>query len=381
MGTGRRGCAEAVTETETLTPPGRTDVEVTLLGPGYGESVVLHVGDGVWVLIDSCVGADHKPVALHYLQQIGVDPAQHVAMIVASHWHDDHIRGMEEQVAACVNAEFCCSAALCRKEFLAMVGSLENPAASTPGSAVRETGSGVREIRGVFSRLESSRSSPTRALANRCVFRHDACEIWALSPADAVFERFLKATAALLPDPPRPRRRLPTLSPNDVAVALWVKIAGVAVLLGSDLERSGWISVLDSQERPSGTASVFKVAHHGSADADETRVWDQLLETQPVAALTPWHRGANALPKVSDVNRILLHTSEAYITAPQAAPRLAGRSRPRMVERTLRDTSVKLRRVALSTGGVRLRRQLVASANWTVTKLNDACHLRDFIVG
>ena len=33
--------------TEAGTPPGRREFEITLLGPGYGESIALHVGDGV----------------------------------------------------------------------------------------------------------------------------------------------------------------------------------------------------------------------------------------------------------------------------------------------------------------------------------------------
>ena len=75
--------------------PRNDEFELTLFGPGYGESLVLHVGDGVWVLIDSCGRAD-APVALDYLRRIDVDPSEAVRMIVATHWHDDHIRGLAE---------------------------------------------------------------------------------------------------------------------------------------------------------------------------------------------------------------------------------------------------------------------------------------------
>ena len=34
--------------TEAGTPPGRRGFDLTLLGPGYGESIALHVGDGVF---------------------------------------------------------------------------------------------------------------------------------------------------------------------------------------------------------------------------------------------------------------------------------------------------------------------------------------------
>ena len=81
-------------------PPRDGEFELTLLGPGYGESVVMHVGAGVWVLVDSCGRAD-APAALEYLAKVGVDPAEAVKLIVASHWHDDHMRGMAHLAHTC----------------------------------------------------------------------------------------------------------------------------------------------------------------------------------------------------------------------------------------------------------------------------------------
>ncbi|MYC69907.1 MAG: hypothetical protein F4X17_04275 [Gemmatimonadetes bacterium] len=59
-------------------PPGDDDFEFTVFGPGYGESIVLHVGNGAWVIIDSCVDADGRPHALRYLESIGIDPGGRV---------------------------------------------------------------------------------------------------------------------------------------------------------------------------------------------------------------------------------------------------------------------------------------------------------------
>ena len=113
--------------TTESTPPEAGEFELTLFGPGYGESIVLHVGDGVWVIVDSCIDNDRAPRALRYLEGIGIDPAQAVALIVATHWHDDHIRGMGRLVDACSQAAFCCAAALCQKEFLSAVAAAELP--------------------------------------------------------------------------------------------------------------------------------------------------------------------------------------------------------------------------------------------------------------
>ena len=73
----------------------------------------MHVGHGSWILIDSCIdGQTKRPAALSYLQDIGVNPAQDVKMIVASHWHDDHIRGLASVVEACPQARFVLSDAI-----------------------------------------------------------------------------------------------------------------------------------------------------------------------------------------------------------------------------------------------------------------------------
>ncbi len=245
--------------------PGTGDFEITLFGPGYGECIVLHVGDGIWILIDSCVDADGTPAALKYLDEIGLDPAQVVDLVVATHWHDDHIRGMAQLVTTCSKAAFCCAAALCKTEFLTAVGTLA-------ASSTSRTSSGLREIHGVITELAERASEPTHALANRRVFVRDSCEIWSLSPDDGVFQSFLGSMDDLLPGMNRTKRRTRSLSPNDVAVVLWVRVRDITVLLGSDLERRGWARILQSRERPPGQASVFKVPHHGSQNADEPDV-------------------------------------------------------------------------------------------------------------
>ena len=95
-----------------------------MLGPGYGEGVLVHAGGGEWLVVDSCLGADGEPAALNYLRGLDVDPSTTVKMVVATHWHDDHIRGMARLVAACPSARFCCASALKTDEFLGVAGGL-----------------------------------------------------------------------------------------------------------------------------------------------------------------------------------------------------------------------------------------------------------------
>ncbi len=214
-------------------PPRDCEIELTLLGPGYGESILIHIGDGKWVIVDSFPDSDERPVALGYLEEIGVDPAQAVVLIVATHWHDDHIRGISQLVERCSVAEFCCASALCRKEFLTLAGALE-------GRHFSASGSGLRELYSVFSYLKSARRKPAYAIANRMIYQTQACSVWSLSPSDEIFQSFLQSVQSLIPGAGDGKTIIPSLSPNKAAVVLWVSFQRFSLLLGADLERRGW---------------------------------------------------------------------------------------------------------------------------------------------
>ena len=74
--------------------PSADEIEVVLFGTGFGDSIVLNLDDGSWVIVDSCISPEGKPFALEYLESIGAKPGKAVDGVVATHWHDDHIRGI-----------------------------------------------------------------------------------------------------------------------------------------------------------------------------------------------------------------------------------------------------------------------------------------------
>lgn len=243
-----------------LAPPKPDQIEISLFGPGYGEGLLLHVGDNNWLIIDSSIDPLSKqPSLLEYLQKIGVDPSKRVKLVVATHWHDDHIRGLAEIYRRCELAEFVTSAALRSDEFLTVVNALGK-------RAMMET-SGVQEFYNVLKVLEKRKSSgsvsPIFAIADRLIWKENIslddddfpCEVYSLSPSDESIRLALKEISRLLPEERQPKTCIVAQTPNHTAVVLWVRIGDVRVLLGSDLENTGnrstgWTLIINSRTRP-----------------------------------------------------------------------------------------------------------------------------------
>lgn len=280
--------------------PAADAIEVSLFGPGVGESVVVHIGSGGWLVVDSCVGDSGRAVALEYLAALGVAPTS-ICQVIATHWHDDHIRGLTEVVNAAPGARFACSGALRREEFMSLI-------AASP--AVRRTtklGSGVDEMTSILQRLKQDDRHPDWASSNKILLRFGAAELTSLSPSSATLSRSMLGFAAMAPKLKAALKTVPDVSPNETSVVLHLRCDKAVVLLGADLEvtssrEEGWRAIVASTERPQARASTYKVAHHGSITADTEGIWSHLVIPQPTSVVSPFTR--SCLPTKGDIERL-----------------------------------------------------------------------------
>lgn len=224
---------------------------MSAFGPGYGESVLVHLGDGRWMLVDSCVKAGRLPV-------------------------------------------FACSAALGRDELLGAIGSL-------PPSRSRRLTSGVREMRAVLEVLAAA-NDPGRlrwAISKRPLYQTTtgpACTVTALAP---------------------------------------------------------WTAVVGCREGQDRLGEIFKVPHHGPANAHQPLVWSRMLVETPEAVVCPHQRGRNRLPGKEDLER-LCRMGKVHLTAPQ----------PPDVTPVRRGRAGRL--AAVDFGRVTLRRTMGGDTAWAV---------------
>ena len=350
--------------------------EISVFGPGYGENIVVHVGNGEWIIVDSCVEPNSAFVApITYLHHIGVDAGNAVQFVVASHWHDDHVRGLSEVVKACRNAVFVSPKVLTSKEFHRYVARF---ALGNTSSA----GSGAGEFQRVHALLYQRLAKPQRkwASADRRLHRFPAvgglsgCDMWSLSPSDEEYDRFLAFIQSTMPDPggTRPKRRAATQGPNDASVVIGLDWGAASALLGSDLETfpgvtRGWGAIVSSSGRPEGKSGYLKIPHHGAYSAHHERMWRDMLFPDPTSVLTPFARGGG-LPSPHDRERIIGLTKRAYTTArlhPRPTSQVVS---DRAVEKMLIQAKITLRQ-SPELGLVRAR---FVGSEWQIELFNHA---------
>jgi hypothetical protein len=341
-------------------PPARDEPEVTIIGPGFGESIVVHVGDGRWMIVDSCIDAQAEremPAAISYLESINVNPASQVDLVAATHWHRDHVRGLAEMVRRCPGARFACGAALLSDELLTYLVAIGSTITTLSAPKPQELLEAVRILRG-------REQSPRHTKAGQIVYTWPSiqCQAIALSPSDAEYQAFISRMAAMLPRPGEPKRGATAGDRNEVCVVLHVKWPEFSVLLGGDMvvtsaHDRGWSAVMQ-EHRQHGLAKsvVVKVPHHGSYNAHYEPMWRDGLDTSPISVIAPFGRGSKSTrpPTESDLNRIASLSGRAYVTSHPG-----GTSAARFdtaVERTLDEGGIEVFDANPPLGIVQLRR-------------------------
>ena len=307
-----------------FTPVEPEEAEITIIGQGYGETILIHTCYDEWIIIDSCASSQSdSPYALTYLDQIGVN-LDNVKLVVATHWHDDHINGLSKIIESCPNASFACSGALKPKEFLTLIDAY--------GKNTTIYKSGIKEFYEIIKTLRyrefsgKGNPNPKFSIADRALWTRKSTasekissSIYSLSPSDASVINALKFFSNLVPLPgsivthPLPKHD------NHTSVALWVDIGEVSILLGSDLqetkdEHTGWSIIVKSSLVAEGKACVFKVPHHGSDNGHCDSVWEEMLSSETYALITPFNNGSVFLPDDSDITRINSLAGDSVIT-------------------------------------------------------------------
>ena len=335
--------------------PAVDEFELTLLGPGRGESVVAHVGDGQWLIVDCCVQKSGGAAPLDYLASIGVDSSA-VRWLVASHWHDDHVRGFSGLVERCGQADVFASTALELDEFLILAAAEPDRQFRGP-SGVSEMATTIDLLRERGTRL-SVVGADTRLHLRMATEDLATFELWSLSPSAADRLDALTQFSEYALKVGDPKLAIPRPPRNPASVVLFAQFGSATALLAGDLEASnddarGWQAIVASPGRPKQRSEFLKVPHHGSEDAHDPAMWDHLLVTSPPAMVAPMRQGNVDLPRQTDIERLLDCTDRAWVTHDRTVGQSA--PRPNAVVKTIRESTRDFVSLQTTPGRVTLR--------------------------
>jgi beta-lactamase superfamily II metal-dependent hydrolase len=171
--------------------PANDIIEITLIGTGggYGESVVCHLGNRNWIVIDSCIDPRTKEcLPLTYLESKGVDISQDIKLIICTHWHNDHILGISKLLEYAASATMCIARANDKTKFLQLVGldysKIEN----------EESASSTTELNDCLKLINSRKSIIKKPEQDKILFSFNeigiCCEVISLSPSYFVQNEF-----------------------------------------------------------------------------------------------------------------------------------------------------------------------------------------------
>jgi hypothetical protein len=295
-------------------------------------------------------------------------------MLVVSHWHDDHIKGVSKICKSCENARFALSSAMHQRDFFRFVNVVnKRPVYSYAGKSTDEIMQILNTLekrKDTFGEHPHKWASIDKVLyADRISENGPDAKVIALSPSDHAVTTALIEIAKLIPRANTEIKVESAINPNLFAIALWVSIGNIRILLGSDLEeaahpRGAWSVIANSENKPAGRADAFKVPHHGSQNAHCDDVYDRMLTGRHISVLTPFNHGNVVLPNDSDIRRLKKQKCSAVYMACKSSNR--NFKHDSAVEKILKE-STKSRKTLSSFGRITLRKRVSSNEDdWQI---------------
>lgn len=347
--------------------------EINLLGTGggYGESLVIHLVNNEWIVVDSCRDPNtQESLPLKFLNEKGID-LSNVKLILCTHWHDDHIRGISDLLKNCPGAIFSTSKVTDKEKFLQIVGlEHEKEKFSASNSSTKEFKECLKIIKEREAPLKLSEVDKT--LYSTTFENHDI-KVHSLSPSDYSTRLFDHELSELMSEYTSSNKKIPNQSLNDRSVVLLLELGSHSALLGADLEvksdkNLGWLDIIFNSQtvKTVPVSQYFKIPHHGSKNGFHPDIWDKLLAKNPIGSLTPRHPKPS-LPTKKMIDKYSTLTSELYFTSyPHKSSK--PKKRDHKTTKIIEELNPSVQEIRFEFGIITSKLDILASdSNWITT--------------
>ncbi len=257
---------------------------VFVVGPGFGESIIVRVPPAHWLVVDSCKPGE-RAAALEFLTRFdGV-----CACAVLTHRHRDHYPGFSQVLA---------------HDDWDVIGCAD---LRLPADSVQAQNPEVHrrnELEDIMAAIQTRWSASKEARWR--TWRHSQQTV-----GDAVLTSLHPAEAFA--------QQNPDADPNVLSSALLLRWKEVRILLGADVENPHWEEI--AREFPGlRDHAAMKVPHHAShaSAGSEGALHTSFLEgsNSRFWVVTPYSKGRR-LPRMEDgqgIHQLLNHVSCLYLT-------------------------------------------------------------------
>lgn len=280
--------------------------QIIVAGTGYGECILVHLGNNKYVMIDSFINPDTKnPVAIDYLEKIGLSIGNIIG-IICSHWDDDHIRGVSEVASKLKGINVGIPVIFTERELDKIREYLGYTEASSDEVRMNEF-TKLLELNDEDA-IELRHCVPQRQLFSQEIGNKEVI-VETLSPSDKQYRNFINQLVM-----PKEGDSMQSIdfTNNSISVVSIIKFRDKCCLFGGDLENghNEWNGIINNYNHPK--AEIFKIPHHGSENGFSKDVWKQIVDN-PISVITRFNRGKVRLPQDEQVEIIRGKSRKVFV--------------------------------------------------------------------
>jgi hypothetical protein len=307
-------------------------IGVHVIGPGFGESVVIELPGGEVGVVDSFAPRHGQPPVLDFIR--AEFPNLRVLKFVAlTHPHADHCMGISSFLGQFDIEEFWVFSAFSQAECAAYFKALlklgtqdrVERALDLPAGTV---GLELLRIKEALRKLKGSVAKRRLEWERKFTICNGQVTVTFLTPGEAAIWRYSealsKSTKTLLDEDATvdPEWDVGDLPHNDASGAILFEHGRTGILLMADAEENLWAEFVATYATVTLPKIQFiKASHHGSANGYHKEVYNWACSKESVLVLTPFNRHQQPLPTAAGVGLVSRHVGRTYCTNSVAASR------------------------------------------------------------